>query len=98
MKQALLAQLDSVHEWFNRSTGQLTEDDSGFVPTDGVFTVASQVAHAAHTIDWFIDGAFNPQGFAMDFEEAERAIRAVTSLTAARAAMTRAIAEAKAVV
>lgn len=98
MKQALLAQLDSVHEWFNRSTGQLTEDDSGFAPTDGVFTVASQVAHAAHTIDWFIDGAFNPQGFAMDFEEAERTIRAVTSLTAARAAMTRAIAEAKAVV
>ncbi len=98
MKQALLAQLDNANEYFTRSTGQLREDDSGFAPADGVFTAANQVAHAAQTIDWFIDGAFNANGFDMDFEGHERQVRAVTSLTEARAAMKRAIDQAKAVV
>ena len=98
MKQALLAQLDNANEYFTRSTGTLTENDSAFAPADGVFTVANQVAHAAQTIDWFIDGAFNPDGFDMDFEGHERQVRAVTSLTEARAAMKRAIEQAKAVV
>ena len=98
MKRALLAQLDSAEEYFTRSTGQLTEDDSGFAPADGVFTAANQVAHAAQTIDWFIDGAFNPNGFDVDFEGHERQVRRVTSLTEARAAMKRAIDQAKAVV
>ncbi len=98
MKQALLAQLDNANEYFTRSTGTLTEDDSGFAPADGVFTAANQVAHAAQTIDWFIDGAFNPNGFDMDFEGHERQVRAVTSLREARAAMKRAIEQAKAVV
>ena len=56
------------------------------------------MAHAAQTIDWFIDGAFNPNGFDMDFEGHDRQVRAVTSLTEARAAMKRAIEHAKAVV
>lgn len=98
MKRALLAQLDNANEYFTRSTGTLTENDSAFAPADGVFTAANQVAHAAQTIDWFIDGAFNPNGFDMDFERHERQVRAVTSLTEARAAMTRAIEHAKAVV
>ncbi len=98
MKQALLAQLDNANEYFTRSTGTLTEDDSGFAPADGVFTAANQVAHAAQTIDWFIDGAFNPNGFDMDFEGHERQVRAVTSLREARAAMKRAIEQAKAAV
>ena len=63
-----------------------------------MFTAANQVAHAAQTIDWFIDGAFNPNGFDMDFEGHDRQVRAVTSLTEARAAMKRAIEHAKAVV
>ena len=98
MKRTLLAQLDSASEFFARSTGALTEDDSSFTPSDGAFTAASQVAHTAHTIDWFIDGAFNPNGFDMDFEGQERQIRAVTSLTVARAALTRAIDQARAAV
>ena len=98
MKQALLAQLDNANEYFTPSTGTLTENDSAFAPADGVFTAANQVAHAAQTIDWFIDGAFNPNGFGMDFEGHERQVRAVTSLTEARTAMKRAIEHAKAVV
>ena len=98
MKPALLAQLDNANEYFTRSTGTLTENDSAFAPADGVFPAANQVAHAAQTIDWFIDGAFNPNGFDMDFEGHDRQVRAVTSLTEARAAMKRAIEHAKAVV
>lgn len=56
MNRALLAQLDSAYELFTRSAGTLTEDHSSFAPADGGFTAANQVAHAAHTIDWFISG------------------------------------------
>jgi len=85
MKQQLEAELNSAIEWFNRSTGALTEEDSSFAPAEGVFTTAQQVAHAAHTIDWFMDGAFRPDGFDMDFEAHDAKVRAITSLTDARA-------------
>ncbi len=26
-------------------------------------TVAQQVAHTAHTLNWFVEGAFRPEGF-----------------------------------
>ena len=68
VKQGLLIQLANMKEFFDRSTRVLTEEDSGFTPQEGVFTVANQVAHAAHTIDWFMKGAFAPEGFDMDFE------------------------------
>ena len=61
MKAQLLAELNAALEYFNRSTGALTEEDSGFSPAEGVFTAAQQVGHAAQTIDWFIDGAFRPE-------------------------------------
>ena len=71
MKERSLAELNTALEFFNRSTGSLTEDDSTYTPVDGVFTTAQQVAHAAQTIDWFINGAFEPKGFDMDFEAHE---------------------------
>jgi len=95
MKDQLLGQVDSMYEFFERSTRALTEDDSTFAPTDGVFTVAGQVAHVAQTIDWFMDGAFNPKGFSMDFEGMEKDVRDVTSLTEARAWLKRSIDKAK---
>ena len=52
MKAHLLRQLNADVEYFTRSTGALTEDDSAFAPVDGVFTAAQQVAHAAQTIEW----------------------------------------------
>ena len=84
MKERSLAELNVALEFFNRSTGSLTEDDSTYTPVDGVFTTAQQVAHAAQTIDWFINGAFEPKGFDMDFEAHERKVRGVTSLSDAR--------------
>ena len=98
MKEALLAQLDLAREFFDRSTGSLTEEDSSFAPAGGLFTVAQQVAHAAHTIDWFLAGAFDPNGFDMDFDAQERRIRAVQSLTEARAWFQRALDNGRALV
>ena len=95
MKPTLLAQLDSAYEFFTRSTSALTEDDSTFAPTDGAFTTAGQVTHVAQTIDWFIDGAFDPNGFDLDFEGHARRVRTATSLTESRAAMKRAIDKAR---
>ena len=91
MKERLLAQLNADIEFFDRSTRSLTEEDSDFSPAEGIFTTAQQVAHAAQTIDWFLEGAFRTDGFTMNFAEHETEVRAVTSLAEARAWFVRAI-------
>lgn len=95
MKQQLVAELDAALEYFNRSTSALTEEDADFTPADGVFTSAQQVAHAAQTIDWFVDGAFRPEGFDMDFEAHETKVRAVTTLAEARSWLAKAVEHAR---
>jgi uncharacterized damage-inducible protein DinB len=84
LAQQSVGQLQATREFFNRSTRNLTEAISGFAPAPGLMTTAQQVAHAAQTIDWFLDGAFSPAGFTMDFEGMDKEVRAVTSLAAAR--------------
>ena len=90
----LVNQLKSSREYFERSSRELSEADSSFTPTPGVFTAANQVAHVAATVEWFMDGAFSPKGFDLDFEKMEKKIRAITSLTTARAWLDRAYAAA----
>ena len=92
--QTFANQLKSVQEWFNRSTRALTEEDSNFAPTDGTHTVARQVAHVAWTIDWFLEGAFRPEGFDLDFDKEKAALAKVTSLAEARAHLERSFADA----
>ncbi len=70
--------------FFERSTGVLNEADSEFRPREGMMTAAQQVAHAAQTLDWFIEGASRPEGFDLDFEKQIKALASVTSLAAAR--------------
>jgi uncharacterized damage-inducible protein DinB len=70
--------------FFDRSTACLEEEDSEFAPAPGMFTVAQQVAHVAQTFDWFIEGAFRPEGFDLDFAALDGKVRAVTSLEEAR--------------
>ena len=53
-------------EFFCRTIECLTEEDSDFTPVEGIYSVAHHVAHAAFTVDWFIEGAFRPEGFDMD--------------------------------
>jgi uncharacterized damage-inducible protein DinB len=77
-------QLVASQDFFERSTRVLDEADSGFRPREGMMTVAQQVAHTAQTLDWFIEGAFRPEGFDLDFAKHAQALEAMTSLAAAR--------------
>jgi len=97
-KVAMLGEISSMAEYFDRSTKVLTEADSAFAPQPALYTVAQVVAHVAQTIDWFVEGAFAPGGFSMDFEGMDKQVRAVTSLDHARSWFARAIAKAKAAV
>jgi len=98
LSQTAVGEIAAAHEFFNRSTRGLTEQLSGYAPSEGMFTAAQQVAHVAQTVEWFIEGAFRPEGFGMDFEAMDAEVRKVTSLEAARAWVEKAFAAAKATV
>jgi uncharacterized damage-inducible protein DinB len=98
LAQQALTELQSAHDYFNRSTHNLTESQSTFVPAEGMMSAAQQVAHAAHTIDWFIQGAFRPEGFDLNWEEQAKIVGAYTSLDQARAWFERAVANATATI
>ena len=87
-------QLLASKEFFERSTRILDEADSGFRPQEGMMTVAQQVAHAAQTLDWFIEGASRREGFDLDFESHAKVLQGVTSLAAARQMLEKAYANA----
>jgi uncharacterized damage-inducible protein DinB len=95
-KEMMLGQLASMKEYFDRSTRALDEADSAFAPKPDMYTVAQLVAHVAQTVDWFVQGAFAPAGFDLDFERMDKEIRAVASLGTGRAWLERAFAAAKA--
>ena len=96
LAQQCVGELTATKEFFNRSTRSLTEELSGYAPAEGLMTTAQQVAHAAQTIDWFIEGAFSPAGFSMDFETMGKETAKVTSLKAARAWFEKSVASASA--
>lgn len=83
----LVNELHALRKFFHTSVSIFTEGDSGFAPKPEMFTVAQQVAHAAQTIDWFMDAAFDKEGkgFDMDFEKATAETLKVASLIAALA-------------
>jgi uncharacterized damage-inducible protein DinB len=82
--------LASQREYFNRSTRPLEEQHAGYAPKAEMITVAGQVAHVAQTIEWFFDSAFAGE-WRMDFEEMDRQVRSVRSLSEAKAWFERAI-------
>lgn len=88
-------ELENARDFFNRSTRNLAEEYSSFAPSPEMMTVAQQVAHVAQTIDWFIEGAFRPQGFDVDFEAQAKGVMACSSLAAARAQFEAAVGAAK---
>ncbi len=81
----LVTDLRGTKEYFDRSTRCLTDRDESFAPIEGTWTVAQQVAHVAQTVDWFIEGAFRPEGFDSDWEKIGAEIARVQSLAEARA-------------
>jgi uncharacterized damage-inducible protein DinB len=78
------APLEGCRQFFLTSTRVLEEVDSQFRPAEGMMTAAQQVAHAAQTVDWFIEGASRPEGFDLDFARHAAELEQVTSLEAAR--------------
>ena len=95
LAQQAIAELTSTEDFFNRSTRNLQEAHSAFAPVAGMMTAAQQVAHAAQTVDWFMEGAFSTSGFREDFEEQAKVVNGYTSLVAARAWFAKAMASAK---
>ena len=93
-----VATLEIARDYFNRSTRNLTEAHSTLTPAPGMMSAAQQVAHAAQTIDWFMEGAFAPTGFDLDFEGHAKVVAGYTSLAAARAWFERAMASARALI
>ena len=74
-----------MKDFFDRTTSCFEEEDAEFRPEPAMFSVKEQIAHAAQTIDWFIDGAFRPEGFNLDFNEIDTRMRRVETLAEARA-------------
>ena len=68
LAQQAIEDLTVTHERFKRSTHNLTGEVSRFTPAARAMSAAQHVAHAARVIDWFIEGAFRPEGFDMNFE------------------------------
>jgi uncharacterized damage-inducible protein DinB len=83
--EMLVTDLRSTKDFFDRSTRCLTEEDSTFAPVEGTWTVAQHVAHVAQTVDWFIEGAFRPEGFDTDWEKLGAEVARFQSLAEARA-------------
>jgi len=79
MKEGIIDQLKMQEKFFLNTISCLTEEDSGFRPTDETYTVAQHVGHTAETYDWFIEGAFG-KGFEMNFENYAEEIKKYTSL------------------
>ena len=79
-----VAALQSVKTFFDRTIACFTEADSEYAPGDGMFTVAQHIAHTAQAVEWFLEGAFRPQGLSTEFESMEAEVRRVTSLEDAR--------------
>ena len=88
-QETLATQLGNSLKFFRQTTSAFHEDDSGFRPDPEMFTVAGQVAHAADTVDWFVEGGFG-KGWDMDFEAHEARARTAQSLAEASAWLARA--------
>ena len=94
---AFAAPIKQALQFFSRTCSVFKEDDSGFAPDPGQFTVAQQVAHVAHTINWFMEGGFRDEGFDLDFGTHHTAIRQFTSLQEAFLSLAKAVDNAAAV-
>ena len=97
VSDGLVQELESTQKFFRTTLSVFEEEDSGFAPFPELYTVAGHVAHAADSIDWFIEGAFG-EGWDMDFDALIAKAKAVTSLGEATEWLDRAFANAIAVV
>lgn len=81
MKEGLIEQLRSVRQFFLNTISCFTEEDSAYTPKEEeMYTVAQVIGHTAHTVEWFIDGAFGSDGFDLNFENYAERMKQHTSL------------------
>jgi uncharacterized damage-inducible protein DinB len=87
--QRLIRHLEAARKLFRTTTSVFDSADAGFAPDPALYSVAGHIAHAADSIDWFIEGAFG-DGWDMNFEELIAKARAVKTLEEATTWMDRA--------
>ena len=92
-----VAELKKSHKYFRTTVSIFEEEDAKFAPQPELYTVAGHIAHAADSVEWFVEGAFG-QGWNMDFEGLIAAARAVERLDEAVAWLDRAFEKAIATV
>ena len=97
VSEGLVKELESTQKFFKTTLSIFATEDEGFAPSPELYSVAGHVAHAADSIDWFIEGAFG-DGWDLDFDASIAKAKAVTSLDEAIEWMDRAFANAIAVV
>ena len=85
----LVAQLKTSHGYIRKMISIFGEEDAGFAPQPELYTVAGHIAHAADSVEWFVEGAFG-EGWNMDFDGLIAAARAVETLEEAVAWLDRA--------
>ncbi|MDJ0522943.1 MAG: DinB family protein [Planctomycetota bacterium] len=78
--EQLVARLQAARAFFENTIACFEPEDGSFAPQEGMFTVAQHIAHTAHTIEWFLEGAFRPQGMDLDFAAQEKDVRAIEEL------------------
>lgn len=93
----LAGALRDTHTYFSRTISVFESEHEDFAPQPELYTVAGHVAHTAHTVDWFIEGAFG-EGWDMDFEGMIAKALTVSVLADATDWLDRAFANAVAVV
>lgn len=89
----LVSELESTLKFFKTTLSVFEPDDASFAPDPEMYTVAGHVAHAAGSVDWFIEGGFG-KGWDLDFEADIARAKAVTSLEEATEWLHRAFANA----
>ena len=97
VSEGLVKELESTQKFFKTTVSVFESDDAGFAPYPELYTVAGHIAHAADSIDWFIEGAFD-DGWDMEFEASIAKAKEVTSLQGATEWLDRSFGNARAVV
>ena len=95
--EGLVNELRATLKFFETTLSVFEPGDAGFAPSPEMYTVSGHVAHAAGSVDWFIEGAFG-EGWNMDFDADIAEAKAVTSLEEATSWLHRAFGNAIAVV
>ncbi len=94
---SLVRELESTLKFFGTTASIFEPGDAAFAPDPELYTVAGHIAHAADSVDWFVEGAFGA-GWDMDFEGLVARAKAITSLEEATAWIDRAFSNAISVV